>query len=97
MPDDDTEGVNEHSHRLQPSSNLHATVTAFLFRCSDPDVLPQRDESSGMPCIQSIEFQSGLELVNSGSAVQRSNHYSTAAHVKDVCNVGDSCQRLENY
>ena len=29
MPDDATEGVAEHSSRLQPSINLHAPVTAF--------------------------------------------------------------------
>ena len=30
MPDDATEGVAEHSSRLQPSINLHAPVTAFI-------------------------------------------------------------------
>ena len=34
MPDDATEGVAEHSSRLQPSINLHAPVTAFMFSCS---------------------------------------------------------------
>ena len=29
MPDDATEGVAEHSSRLQPSINLHAPVTAL--------------------------------------------------------------------
>ena len=33
MPDDATEGVAEHSSRLQPSINLHAPVTAFLHGC----------------------------------------------------------------
>ena len=32
MPDDATEGVAEHSSRLQPSINLHAPVTAFSKR-----------------------------------------------------------------
>ena len=32
MPDDATEGVTEHSSRLQPSINVYATVTAFRFR-----------------------------------------------------------------
>ena len=32
---DATEGVAEHSFfRLQPSVNLHALVTAFMFSCS---------------------------------------------------------------
>ena len=34
MPDDATEGVVKHSSRLQPSINLHAPVTAFMFSCS---------------------------------------------------------------
>ena len=34
MPDDATEAVAEHSSRLQPSINLHAPVTAFMFSCS---------------------------------------------------------------
>ena len=34
LPDDATEGVAEHSSRLQPSINLHAPVTAFMFSCS---------------------------------------------------------------
>ena len=34
MLDDATEGVAEHSARLQPSINLHAPVTAFMFSCS---------------------------------------------------------------
>ena len=33
-----TEGVAEHSSRLQPSINLHAPVTAFLFSCSIFDI-----------------------------------------------------------
>ena len=33
MPDDATEGVAEHSSSLQPSINLHASVTAFMFSC----------------------------------------------------------------
>ena len=31
MPDDATEGVTEHSSMVQPSINLHAPVTAFMF------------------------------------------------------------------
>ena len=49
MPDDATEGVAEHSSRLQPSINLHAPVTL----CSAalvPNVLTRRDEGSGKPC-----------------------------------------------
>ena len=34
MPADTTEGVAKHSTRLQPSINLHAPVTAFMFSCS---------------------------------------------------------------
>ena len=50
MPDDATGGVAESSSRLQPSINLHASVTAFMFSRSGTDVLPQRDEGSGKPC-----------------------------------------------
>ena len=50
MPHDATEGVAEHSSRLQPSINLHAPVTAFMFSCSGTNVLPRRDEGSGKPC-----------------------------------------------
>ena len=49
MPDNATESVAEHSSRLQPSINLHALVTAFLFSCSGIDVLPLRDEGSDKP------------------------------------------------
>ena len=34
MPADTTETVAEHSARLQPSINLHAPVTTFMFSCS---------------------------------------------------------------
>ena len=34
MPADPTETVAEHRARLQPSINLHAPVTAFMFSCS---------------------------------------------------------------
>ena len=50
MPADATEGVAEHSSRLQPSINLHAPVSAFMFSCSGTDVLPRRDEGLGKPC-----------------------------------------------
>ena len=32
MTDDTTEGLAEHSSRLQPSINLHAPVTPFIMR-----------------------------------------------------------------
>ena len=50
MSDDATEGVAEHSSRLQPSINLHAPVTAFMFSCSGTQSTTRRDEGSGMPC-----------------------------------------------
>ena len=51
MPDDATEGVAEHSSRLQPSINLHAPVTALMFSCSGTQcILPRKDEGSGKPC-----------------------------------------------
>ena len=34
LPNDVTEGMAEHGPRLQPSINLHAPVTAFMFSCS---------------------------------------------------------------
>ena len=39
MPDDVTEGMAEHSSRLQPSINLHAPVTAFMFICFGTQVI----------------------------------------------------------
>ena len=50
MPDDATEYVAEHSSRLQPSINMHAPVTIFMFSCSGADVLAWRDEGLGKPC-----------------------------------------------
>ena len=44
MPDDAIECVAEHSSRLQPLINVHASVTAFMFSCSGTDrtdVLPR--------------------------------------------------------
>ena len=49
MPADATEGVTEHSSRVQPSINLHAPVTAFMYSCSVTNTLPRRDEGSGKP------------------------------------------------
>ena len=34
MANDATEGRARHSSRLQPSINLHVSVTAFMFRCA---------------------------------------------------------------
>ena len=42
MPDDANESVAEHSSKLQPSTNLHAPVTAFAALV--PNVLSWRDE-----------------------------------------------------
>ena len=42
MPDDTTEGVAEHSSRLQPSINLHAPITAFCLAALVPnDTTPE--------------------------------------------------------
>ena len=66
MPDGATESVAEHSSRLQPSINLHASVTALCSAALVPNVLPRRDEDSGKPCavikaLQYIGPQSGFE------------------------------------
>ena len=50
MPADATEGVAEHSSRLQPPINLHAPVTAFMFICSGTQCTTRNDEGSGKPC-----------------------------------------------
>ena len=50
MPADTTEGVTEHSARQQPSMNLHAPVTAFMFSCS------------GTQCTIPKEWRLGLAL-----------------------------------
>ena len=42
--EDVTEGVAEHSSKLQPSINLHAADRACMFSCSGTDVLSWRDE-----------------------------------------------------
>ena len=49
MPGDATEGVAERTSKLQPSINLHAPVTTFMFSCSGTNVLPRKDEGSGKP------------------------------------------------
>ena len=48
MPDDATEGVIEHSSRLQSICipQLQPLCSAALV----PNVLPKRDEGSGKPC-----------------------------------------------
>ena len=48
MPNKATESVAEHSSGMQPSINLHAPVTTFMFRCSGTDILPRKDEGSGI-------------------------------------------------
>ena len=55
MPDDATEDVAKHSSLLQPSINLHAQVTAFMFSCSGTLCTTPRDEGSGKPCAAVIE------------------------------------------
>ena len=50
MPDDATEGVAEHSSRLQPSISLHAQLQPSRSAALVPNVLPRRDEGSGKPC-----------------------------------------------
>ena len=71
---------------LQPSINLHVPVTVFMFSCSGTDLLSKRDVGSGLPCAAdrasyNIGTHTGLEPGTSGSRVQSSNHYTTAAHV----------------
>ena len=41
MPDDATEGVAEHSSRLQPSINLHAPLQPLCSAALVPNVLPE--------------------------------------------------------
>ena len=45
-----SEGVAEHSCRLQPSVNLNAQLQPSCSAALVPNVLPRRDEGSGMPC-----------------------------------------------
>ena len=49
MPADTTETVAKHSARLQPSINLHAPVTAFMFSCSGTQCTTPEGEGSGKP------------------------------------------------
>ena len=46
MPVETTEAVAEHSTRLQPSVNLHAPVTVFMFSCSGTNLLPRRPDGT---------------------------------------------------
>ena len=39
MPDDPIEGVAEPAFKLQPSVNVHAPVTTFMFSCTTICVL----------------------------------------------------------
>ena len=61
MPDDATESVAEHSFfRLQPSINLHATVTTSMFCCLVPTYSEGTKARVGP--VQSIEPDRILEL-----------------------------------
>ena len=46
---DATESMVEHSSKLQPTINLHAQVTTFIFSCSCTEILSWRDDGSGKP------------------------------------------------
>ena len=98
IPDDATESVTKHSTKLQPTINLHAPVTIFVFSISGPEVLPQMDEGSGKPSAvvpsAAIEPYSILAPTQvrtqtqvAGFEIRSSNHFattaSTTAHVCD--------------
>ena len=69
-------------------ATVYSIHTQLLSWCSTglvPNVLLWRDEGSGKPCAvdrasQNIGIHSGLEPGTSGSTIQKSNHYTTAAH-----------------
>ena len=79
MPDDTTEGLAEHSSRLQPSINLHAPVTAALV----PNVLARRDEGLGKPCIviEASVYWPPLRIRTwaAGLKIISGDHYTTTA------------------
>ena len=86
MPDDATEGVAEHSflgcnHQSTCMPQLQPLCSAALV----PNVLPRRNEGSGIHPVQSIEPHRILAPTRDsnqgppGSRVQSSNHYTTAA------------------
>ena len=50
MPVDATEGVAEHSSRLQPSSICMPQLQSLCSAALVPNVIPRRDEGSGKPC-----------------------------------------------
>ena len=70
-------------------ATVYSIHTQSLSWCSTglvPNVLPRRDEGSGEPCavdraLWNIGTHSRFEPGTSGSRVQSSNHYTTAAHV----------------
>ena len=49
MSDDATEGVAEHSSRLQPSIHFH-TLQPLCLAALIPNVLPRKNEGSDKPC-----------------------------------------------
>ena len=72
MPVDATEGVAEHSSRLQPSINFHAPVTAALH---GTDVLPRRMLVQACVVIEVLWASSYIigptQDSNSGSRIQK--------------------------
>ena len=86
MPDYATEMVAEHSFRLQPSINLHGSVSAFMFSGdSSTGALPRMNENSGIPCAVILKPYSILAHTQdltpvTGFVVRRSEHYTTTAN-----------------
>ena len=85
MPADTTETVAEHSARLQPSINLHAPVTAFMFGCSGTDVLPVGMKARVSPVQRSKPYNIlaplRIQTRAAGFKIISGDHYTTTAHV----------------
>ena len=90
MPDDATEGVVEHSSRLQPSINLHAPVTAFMLQVIWYTMYyPEGMKARVMTCavIEAlIVYKPPLRTRTraAGFKIISGDHYTTTAHSDDL-------------
>ena len=86
MPDDATEGGTEHSPRLQPSIDLHARVTAFIFSLLwYPVYYPERMKAPGKALCSDRNVSVywpplRIRTRAAGFKILSGDHYTTTAH-----------------
>ena len=90
MPADTTETVVDQSARLQPSINLHASVTAFMFSCSGTQCTPEgwRPRVSPVQWSKPHSILAPLRIWTraTGSKIISGDHYTTSRiFVHDFC------------